>query len=208
MSILIGNASVSAVARSYACTREGLVIWLELAPQHPKVVGAIRAELTSNTRRYLQLRDDDSGYRKQVVGLGRGYLNLSADAPELAVAPRTKAQFLRMIAPEAVRPEDVRQEFYILSWPGIDPATALAATLERSASFPVQIGWGAYLLSRALLDYDAEPLVSGGQAPAGYAFQRDTPWADIISQGLRQGEIPLDGQPIRARLRVPELAAV
>ena len=207
MSILIGNASVSAVVRSYAHTREGLVVWLELAPQHPKVVGAIRAELTSNTRRYLQLRDDDKGRNKMVYGLGRGYINLTADAPELAVGHRARAQLLRMIAPEAVRPEDIRQEFYALSWPGIDPATALAATLERSSPFPVQIGWGAYLLSSALEDYGAEPLVSSGQAPEGYVFQPDTPWADILSQGLRQGEIALDGRRIQHRMLVPELVA-
>ncbi len=191
MSITITNASVSAVVRGYGHTREGLVIWLELAPQHPKVSGAIRAELTSNTRRYLRLRDEDSGHYKMVYGLGRGYLNLTADAPELAVGHRARAQLLRMIAPEAVHPEDLHQEFYVLSWPGIDPATALAAILERSTPFPVQIGWGAYLLSRALQDYDAEPLVTGGQAPQGYAFQHDTPWADILSQGVRNGDITL-----------------
>lgn len=207
MSILISNASVSAVVRSYAHTREGLVIWLELAPQHPKVVGAIRAELTSNTRRYLRLRDDDNGHYKMVYGLGRGYINLTADAPELAVGHRARAQLLRMIAPEAVRPEDIRQEFYTLSWPDIDPGTALAATLERSSPFPVQLGWGAYLLSRALEEYNAEPLVCGGQAPQGYAFQPNTPWADILSRGLRQGEIALDGSLIQHRLLVPELVA-
>ena len=132
MSILIGNASVTAVVRGYAHTSSGLIVWLELAPQHPKVIGAIRAELTSNTQRYLQLRDDEAGHFKMVYGLGRGYLNLTADAPELAVGQRARAQLLRMIAPEAVHPEDPRQEFYALSWPGIDPATALAATLERS----------------------------------------------------------------------------
>ena len=207
MSILIGNASVSAVVRGYAHTRQGLIVWLELAPQHPKVVGAIRAELTSNTHRYLQLRDDDNGHRKMVYGLGRGYINLTADAPELAVGHRAKAQLLRMIAPEAVRLEDIRQEFYALSWPDIDPATALAATLERSSPFPVQIGWGAYLLSRALEEYGAEELVCGGQVPQGYAFQSDTAWADILSQGLRQGEITLDGGVIQHRLLVPELVA-
>ena len=49
------------------------------------MVGAIRAELTSNTRRYLQLRDDENSHFKMVYGLGRGYLNLTSDAPELAV---------------------------------------------------------------------------------------------------------------------------
>jgi hypothetical protein len=207
MSILIGNASVTAVVRGYAHTRAGLIVWLELAPQHPKVIGAIRAELTSNTQRYLQLRDDETGHFKMVYGLGRGYLNLTADAPELAVGQRAKAQLLRMIAPDAVHPEDLRQEFYALSWPGIDPATALAATLERSSPLPVQIGWGPYLLSRALEDYNAEPLVIGGQAPEGYAFQQDTPWADLISQGMHQGELTLDGRVVHHRIMVPELVA-
>jgi hypothetical protein len=77
MSILISNQSVYAVVRGYACTQEGLVIWLELVPQHTKVVGAIRAELTSNTHRYLQLCDDETGQSKMVCGLGRGYINLT-----------------------------------------------------------------------------------------------------------------------------------
>lgn len=204
MSILIGNACVSAVATGYAHTREGLMVWLEMAPQHPKVVGAIRAELTSNTRRYLQLRDDENGHFKMVYGLGRGYLNLTADSPELAVGQRAKAQLLRMIAPEAVHAENLNQEFYALSWPGIDPAIALAATLERSSPYPMQIGWGSYLLSRALEDYGAESLVTGGLAPAGYAFQQNTPWADIITHGLRQGELTLDGRVIQHRILMPE----
>lgn len=207
MSILIGNASVSAVVHGYAHTRQGLVVWLELAPQHPKVVGAIRAELTSNTRRYLRLRDDDSGHHKMVYGLGRGYLNLTADAPELAVGQRARAQLLRMIAPEAVHPEDIHQEFYALSWQGIDPATALAAILERCSPFPLQLGWGAYLLTSALEKYGAEALVCGGRSPQGYVFRANTPWADILSSGLRQGEIALDGCMIQRQILAPELVA-
>ena len=197
MSILIGNHSVSAIVRGYVHTREGLIIWLELAPQHPKVVGAIRAELTSNTRRYMQLHDDEQGRNKMVYGLGRGYLNLTAEAPELAVGHGAKAQLLRMIAPEAFRPEDVNQPFYVLAWPNIEPATALAATLERWSPYPIQIGWGAYLLTSAMNDYDAERLVSGGQAPIGYAIRGDTPWADIIAQGVQSGYITLDGRILR-----------
>jgi hypothetical protein len=57
----------------------------------------------------------------------------------------------------------------------------------------MQIGWGQYLLDRALETYDAEPLICGGQAPVGYAFQPATPWVDIITQGLRNGDLTLDG---------------
>jgi hypothetical protein len=207
MSIYISNNSVSAVVQGYVYTAEGLVVWLEIAPQHPKVVGAVRAELTSNTRRYLQLRDDEVGRSKMVYGLGRGYLNLTADAPQLAVGHRAKAQLLRMISPEAVKPEDVSRQFYALAWPRLDPATALAAILERHSPFPVQIGWGPHLLAKAVEEYDAEPLISGGKAPAGYAFPADTPWADIISQGIREGKISLDGALKRLPVLIPELAA-
>jgi hypothetical protein len=193
MTILIDNHSVSAIVRGYAHTQEGLIVWLELAPQHPKVIGAIRAELTSNTRKYMQLHDDEKGHHKAVYGLGRGYICLTAEAPQLAVGHRAKAQLLRMIAPEAVKPEDVNQPFYALAWPGIDPATALATTLERRSPYPMQIGWGQYLLDKALETYDAEPLVCGGQAPVGYAFQPVTPWVDIITQGLRKGDLTLNG---------------
>ena len=117
MSITIKNDSVSTVVAGYACTPSGLVVWLDLAPQHVKVVGAIRAELTSNTRRYLRIFDREQERNLTVYGLGRGYLNLTADAAQLAVGPRAKAQMLRMIAPEAVQPEDTQAEFYALAWP-------------------------------------------------------------------------------------------
>ena len=202
MSIRISNSSVSIFLRGYAYTPEGLLVWLDIAPQHVKSVGAIRAEMTSNTRNYMRLFDDDKEHpyrNKTVYGLGRGYLNFTADAPLLAIGHRAKAMMLRMIAPDAVFPESVQNEFYALEWlsdePGqsISPATALAATLERSAPFPVQLGWGEYLLAQAIEQYDAVPLISGGKAPNGYVLKANTPWVDIISQGLEWGHISLDG---------------
>ena len=198
MSIRISNNSVSIFLRGYAYTPEGLLVWLDIAPQHVKSVGAIRAEMTSNTRKYMRLFDEDKEYpyrNKTVYGLGRGYLNFTADAPLLAIGHRAKAMMLRMIAPDAVRPESVQDEFYALEWlsdvPGqsISSAGALAATLERYGPFPVQIGWGEYLLTKAIEQYDAVQLISGGKAPNGYVFKANTPWEDIISQGLEQGHI-------------------
>lgn len=199
MSITIKNDSVSTVVAGYACTPAGLVVWLDLAPQHVKVVGAIRAELTSNTRRYLRIFDREQERNLTVYGLGHGYLNLTADAAQLAVGPRAKAQMLRMIAPEAVQPDDTQAEFYALAWPqaawsrdGISPATALAATLERYSHFPMRIEWGEYLLAAAIQDHGAEALLTGGTAPAGYVFPAITPWGAIISQGLQQVKIKLN----------------
>ena len=48
MSIRITNNSVSAVVRSFALApldQGDTIVWLELAPQHPKVIGAIWASL-------------------------------------------------------------------------------------------------------------------------------------------------------------------
>jgi hypothetical protein len=194
MSITIKNDSVSTVVSGYACTPAGLVVWLDLAPQHVKVVGAIRAELTSNTRRYLRIFDRERERNLTVYGLGHGYLNLTADAAQLAVGPRAKAQMLRMIAPEAVQPEDTQAEFYALAWSqaGITPATALAATLERYSHFPIRIAWGEYLLEIATQDHGAEALLTNGTAPAGYVFPADIPWGAIISQGLSDQKISFD----------------
>jgi hypothetical protein len=108
---------------------------------------------------------------------------------------------LRMIAPEAVQPEDTQAEFYALAWSqavwpqaacphaGITPATALAATLERYSHFPMGIAWGEYLLAAAIQDYGVEALLTGGTAPDGYVFPANTPWGTITSQGLQQGKI-------------------
>ena len=200
--IRISNNSVSIFLRGYAYTPEGLLVWLDIAPQHVKSVGAIRAEMTSNTRKYMRLADEDKEYpyrSKSVYGLGRGYLNFAADAPLLAIGHRAKAMMLRMIAPSVVHPVSVQDEFYALEWLSDEPgqsislATALAATLERCGPFPVQIGWGDYLLAQAIEKYDAVPLISGGKAPNGYVLKANTPWVDIISQGLEWGHINLDG---------------
>ena len=196
MSITIKNDSVSTVVAGYACTPSGLVVWLDLAPQHVKVVGAIRAELTSNTRRYLRIFDREQERNLTVYGLGRGYLNLTADAAQLAVGPRAKAQMLRMIAPEAVQPEDTQAEFYALAWP--QAAWSQAASPRRRPwprpwnairTFPMRIEWGEYLLAAAIQDHGAEALLTGGTAPAGYVFPAITPWGAIISQGLSAKKI-------------------
>ena len=150
--------------------------------------------MTSNTRRYLRIFDREQERNLTVYGLGRGYLNLTADAAQLAVGPRAKGQLLLMIAPEAVHPEDTQAEFYALAWSqaGISSATALAATLERYSHFPMRIAWGEYLLAAAIQDYGAEALLTGGTAPAGYVFPANIPWGTIISQGLQQGRIKLN----------------
>ena len=75
---------------------------------------------------------------------------------------------LRLIAPEASRVEDYTQPFIALDWPGLPASTALAAMLEQGSPYPIQIGWGDYLLAEAAAQGYARPLLTGGNAPQGY----------------------------------------
>ena len=53
MTIRIRNDSTSAVVRGYAVDSHNTIIWLELAPQHPKTIGAIWADLVVQQRPWL-----------------------------------------------------------------------------------------------------------------------------------------------------------
>ena len=196
MSIRIYNNSVSAVARSFALAPidgNNVVVWLELAPQHPKVLGAIWASLVNNTKEQLGVVDEANGDENRsftVDGLHRRYIRLAADAPRIAARARPK--FFRLIAPEATRIERPNDSFVVLAWPGMSAGIVLAAMLERGTSFPVRTGWGEYLLAEAQARGFAVPLVTGGPAPEGYVIH-PAPWDEIISDGVRRGEIALEG---------------
>jgi len=220
MAIRISNSSAAAWVRGYVRTEDGMIVWLEMAPQHPKVIGAIWAEMVANQRRYLQLGDHEKGVSRPVYGIAHAYERLEAEAPGLAVGHGANAKLLRLIAPEAIpnRVRDVSGKFFVLEWPNpkvpaqmITPAIILAATLEQKAAFPVQIGWGEYLLSMAQEKKYASPLVSGGKAPAGYEISLNTPWCDFICNGLRDGHITIDGEtkvmPATLPIHLPVAAA-
>ncbi len=197
MTITISNDSASVFARGYAHTENGLIVWLEIAPQHPKLTGAIWASLVSGHHPYLQLKDSDKSLGKVVYGLGRAYTRLEVDAPTLAVAndggktTAARAKLTRLIAPEAIKPASLDQPFYVLAWPRLAPETVLAATLEKAAPYPIRIEWGQYLLDTALERGNAIPLVTGGAALPGYEIEANVNWLDIISQGLKTGKIAL-----------------
>ena len=197
MTITISNDSASVFARGYAHTENGLIVWLEIAPQHPKLTGAIWASLVSGHHPYLQLKDSDKSLGKVVYGLGRAYTRLEADAPTLAVAndggktTAARAKLTRLVAPEAIKPASLDQPFYVLAWPGLAPETVLAATLEKAAPYPIRIEWGQYLLEAALERGNAIPLVTGGAALPGYEIEANTNWLDITSQGLKTGKIAM-----------------
>ena len=156
MTITISNESASVFARGYAHTENGLIVWLEIAPQHPKLTGVIWATLVNGHRAYLQLKDTDKGLGKVVYGLGRAYTHLETDAPTLAVANdggkaiAARAKLARLVAPEAIKHTSLDQPNYELAWPGLTPEVVLVATLEKAAPYPIRIEWGQYLLEAAL----------------------------------------------------------
>lgn len=220
MSIRIMNESVSALARGYALAHleaGNIVVWLELAPQHPKVIGAIWASLVNGAGEVLRLRDDEAETTYSVRGLNRRYERKTVDVP--MVAGRARPKFMRLFAPELWKMDAAHiatEPFFVAAWKWRDrsakdakghwreltPATALAAMLERGTHYPIRMSWGDYLLGEALARGYAAPLIVGGSAPQGYVIH-PAPWADIVSDGIRSGQIFLNEQylmPIPAML--------
>ncbi len=198
--IRIANNSVSAVVYAYGLADldgERTVIYLDLAPQHPKVLGAIWASLVNGAREWLRLADENTGETYLVRGLNRRYHRLTADAPR--IAGRARPKHLRLVAPLACQVEKLTRPFVVLgwTWQGHDgqtqqlcPATALAAMLERNTPLPILVGWGEYLLAEANTRGLAEPITRGGEAPEGWLIL-PAPWDEILSQGIRSGRISL-----------------
>jgi hypothetical protein len=220
MSIRISNGQTSALVRSYALAEldeQGLtVVWLEIAPQHPKVLGAIWASLVTNSagRTGLRLTDDEQGHTHTVFGLKRRYETKAVPVP--SAAGRARPKFLRAVAPELLRLDPFFATrpvpFCAVEWHWqdadgqgrvLDAATALAAMLERGTQWPIRISWGPYLLEQALARQLAQPLCTGGSAPQGYLI-RPAPWDEIIAEGVRTGQISLEeaGQTAPSLIRL------
>ena len=211
MSIRLVNNSISVVVRGYAIAlwpvedkkpgrnsndtakevdREPVLVWVDIAPQHPKALNAIWASLVNGTGEYLDIYDRVTNEQQHARGLNRRYHRLQADAPSLA--GRARPKHLRLIAPEACRIEDYTKPFVVLEWPGLPCGTALAAMLEHGSPYPIRIGWGDYLLNEAIARRWAHPLITGGHAPIGYLLD-PAPWPDIISDGIKRRMITLEG---------------
>jgi len=198
--IRIANNSVSVVVYSYGVAEiegESIVVYLELAPQHPKAVGAIWASLVNGTKEKLVISDPEAGESLIVRGLNRRYHRLTMDAPR--IAGRARPKHLRLVAPLACQIERLSKPFVTLAWQwkdhagvehSLSPATSLAAMLERYSPLPILIEWGDYLLAEAREREFAMPLIRGGEAPEGWVIQ-SAPWEEIISDGIKSGQITL-----------------
>lgn len=199
----LSNTSTSAVLRSFAMAAltpddgvklpADILVWVEFAPQHPKVVGALWASLVGGSAETLQLRDDNDAYLR-VQGLGRRYERFAVDAPRLA--GRARPKFLRLIAPEAITLQKPGEAFIVFEWPGQTAGQTLAAMLETGTPLPIRIDWGDYLLAEALARGCAKPLLTSSKAPRGYLVSGKTPWEAMIAEGVRSGHITLLGQTV------------
>ena len=153
-SIRIANKSVSAVVYGYGIAEienEATVVYLDLAPQHPKVIGAIWASLVNGAREWVRLTDENTDETRLVRGLNRRYHRLTMDAPR--IAGRARPKHIRLVAPLACQVEKLTRPFVVLDWSWNDTtgqtqhlcsATGLAAMLERDTPLPILIGWGEY----------------------------------------------------------------
>ena len=61
-----GKPAAKPAAKPDQVERENVLVWVDLAPAHPKAVGAIWATLVNGTGAFLEIYDRDSG-----SGIGR-----------------------------------------------------------------------------------------------------------------------------------------
>ena len=206
--IRISNPSAGVAALGYALNPDNRIVWLDLAPDHPKRVEAIWAELVDGGGGWLRLVDEDEDRHQDPLithhcrGLNHRYHRLTAEVPDLVVE-RSRPQTLRLRAPELCGIESLDQPFGVVEWPGIGPGAALAAALERHTPLPIRIGWGDYLLAEAVRRGCAQPLIRGGSGPAGY-WLAPAPWEQVIAEGVRAGHIGLDGAVRRVPVDIPQ----
>lgn len=200
--IRIANNSVSVVVSGYAAADiagEPTVVYLDIAPQHPKSVGAIWASLVSGAKEWLSLSDEEADVSLKVRGINRRYHRLTADAPR--VASRARPKHVRLVAPMACQIASLTEPFVVLGWTWTDPhgqtrhltpATALAAMLEQNTPLPIRMAWGEYLLDQTIARDFAKPLLRGGNAPEGYRIE-PAEWEAVIAEGVARGHIRLEG---------------
>jgi hypothetical protein len=187
--ITISNYNTTVVVAGYAYDGDSRLVWLDLAPDHPKKIGAIWAELVSGTPRKMNLQPGYTG----VCGMGSAYIRLTADAPDLVVpnAANVKPRFLRLVHPRATRApkrtDDFKLPLYVFPWPGMTAGRALAAVIERDTPYPCLLDWGDRLLDFGIERGIVHPLTVYGTVPQGYEVElKDVNLGEFIAEAVRQ----------------------
>lgn len=189
----------TAVISGYALNHNNQIIAIDIAPMHPKLVGAIWAELVSGSPRFLWLNDPVNDRQCAVRGMGSAYTRLLVDVPEISLpnAGNARARFLRCIHPRAIRAAfsrkgDGHDRFYALEWPDMSAGRALAAMLERDTPFPMMLEWGDSLLDYGTTHGNIKSLLVGGTSPHGYEVTTpDDGWATFIASAVQDGVVAI-----------------
>jgi hypothetical protein len=188
--IRLGNNAVACPVIGCSVDKEGFIICLDLAPAHQTVHEALWADMVCNTGRKLTLFDDSSSEGVIMVkGMGHAYMRLSEPVPELTTG-RSRTKVTRLLAKEAVQEviESTEKPFYVLGWPDMSCGQALAAILEHKSRWPIEAGWGDYLLETCIKKQLASPLTTYGTGKEGYRIDA-APWAEIIGEGIEKENI-------------------
>jgi hypothetical protein len=184
------------VVSGYAMNHNNQIVLLDIAPMHPKLVGAIWAELVSGTPRSLWLTDPGNGRDCSVRGMGSAYTRLLVDVSQLSLpnAANARARFLRCVYPKALKATFKRdhEKFYILEWPGMSAGRTLAAMVERDTPYPMLMDWGEALLEYGIAQGTVRTLEHGGTSPLGYEVDRpEGGWAAFIASAVRDGVVTI-----------------
>src|SRR5688572_23928014 len=121
LSLRISNNSVSAVITSCAIgtfAGEQVIVYLDLAPQHPKTVGAIWASLVNNGQEWLEIIGPNQTLI--VRGTRHRYHRLAVPAKDMLTG-RARPHHFRLVAPEATLVESLKLPFVVLAWSWVDP---------------------------------------------------------------------------------------
>ena len=196
----VRNGSASVVITGYAYDHANRIILLDMAPMHPKKLGAIWAEMVSGTPRSMQLTNEE-GDTHNVVGKGSAYAKVAMDVPEIYLpdASRAKARFLRLIYPTALKiphkpkGKDEEGTFYVFDWPDMTAGRAMAAMLERDTPYPMILEWGDALLERGKELGFIQPLITAGSSPAGYEVRAPADgWPEFIGLMVQEGTVKVE----------------
>lgn len=131
------------------------------------LVTQLTPELGQAQRPWLNLGDSDVPCSCLAVRRPSSrYDRLVADAPELALRHNTRSRLLQLVAPSSLKASE-KESFYVFSLPDMDAAITLAAMLERDTRWPLQTGWGRYLLEAGFVESFSKPLMRAGVGASG-----------------------------------------
>lgn len=186
----ISNDHTAVFSRSVMLTEDNVAVWIELGPSDDKSMGSVWAALVQGKFLYWNPGGEE-GRSYVAKGIKGRYERLATRAQRLCSSyGRGKPQFLRMVAPFALRYTE-GDPFVLIERPGQTPGQTLAALLEAGSPFPMHKAWGDALLQRAVADQVAKPLRVFGTTQRAWEFATPVKWDQLIQSEMRAGRLPI-----------------